>query len=133
MLMVRASAKPSPIHGLGLFADEKIKKGTITWKFDEDFDILFDPKDVASMQKEKKEFIIYYFYLSKKSNKYVLSIDDSRFTNHSTNNNLDDIEMLGEVEPCAVAKRDIEVGEELTVNYRVIDANDENSEAGYLN
>lgn len=44
MLNVKASVKPSPINGLGLFADEDIKKGTITWKYNPRFDISFDPK-----------------------------------------------------------------------------------------
>ena len=46
MLTVLASAKPSPIHGVGLFADEFIPKGTIMWRFDPTFDIFF-PKDEA--------------------------------------------------------------------------------------
>lgn len=30
MLTVKASARPSKIAGIGLFADEKIPKGTVT-------------------------------------------------------------------------------------------------------
>jgi uncharacterized protein len=124
MLTVKASAKPSAMHGIGLFADQKIKKGTITWKFDAKFDILFDPKEINLMPKIQKEFIMHFSYLSKKTNKYVFSIDDSRFTNHSANNNIDSIEMPGEPELCGVAKKDIAIGEELTVNYRLFDVED---------
>ena len=33
MLLVKTRLAPSPIAGIGLFADEDIKKGTVTWRF----------------------------------------------------------------------------------------------------
>jgi uncharacterized protein len=134
MLTVKASAKASPINGIGLFADEKIPKGTITWKFDSQFDIVFDPKDVAAMSKYKQDMINTYAYLSKESGKYVYSIDDSRFTNHSSKDpSVGTVALTGEVETCGIALRDIEIGEELTINYRLFDVHDENSGEAYLN
>jgi len=133
MLTVKAHAKPSPINGLGLFADEKIPKGTIIWKFDSQFDIIFDSKEVATMSKEKQDFLDRYAYVSKESGKLVCSIDDSRFTNHSAKNpSIGIIPMLGETEKCFCALRDIEIGEELIINYRLLDACDENGKDAYL-
>jgi len=132
MLTIRASAKPSPIHGIGLFADEKIKKGAIIWRYDGRFDITFDPDEVALMTEIEKDLITRYAYFSKRMHVYVLSLDSSRFINHSKNNNMDDIAIPGEAETCDVANRDIEIGEELTSNYREIDAIDEISDAKYL-
>ncbi len=134
MLMIKASAKPSVINGIGLFADEMIKKGTITWKFDPRFDILFDPQEVEKMNMDQQALIKRYSYLSKKLNKYVYSIDDSRFTNHSAKNfNVDSVEMLDDIELCGMANRNIEIGEEILVDYRQFDSHDENSEETYLN
>ena len=132
MLKVKASAKPSKIHGMGLFADERIPKGTTTWKFDPAFDVVYDPAEVEKMPEQKKESIDFYAYLSNKTGKYIYSPDDSRFTNHSKNNNIDNVEMAGEVELCGVANRDIEIGEELLVNYQKLDKYSSTSKEGYL-
>ncbi|TSC62723.1 MAG: nuclear protein SET [Parcubacteria group bacterium Gr01-1014_48] len=134
MLTIKASAKPSKIEGIGLFADEKILKGTVTWKFNPRFDILFDPEEVKQMPSELHEFIIRCAYLSTTTGKYVFSIDDSRFTNHSSvKNNINVVSFPGEPETLGVANRDIEKGEEILVNYRAFDAHDENSKEEYLN
>lgn len=75
MLTIKASARPSKIHGIGLFADEKILKGTVTWKFNSRFDILFEAKEIESMSFEQRNFILRYSFLSiKQPNKYVFSI-----------------------------------------------------------
>ena len=133
MLTVKASAKPSKIQGLGLFADEKIPKGTVTWKFNPRFDILFDPEEVKRMPSEHQELIDNYAYLSTMSGKYVYSIDDSRFANHSSkNNNVDARAFPGETEICGVSNRDIEKGEEILTNYRTFDAYDKNGKKEYL-
>ena len=134
MLTVKASVRPSKIEGMGLFANEKIPKGTVTWKFNSHFDILFDPDKVKQMPPEHRELIGRYAYLSTTTGKYVYSIDDSRFTNHSSvKNNIDVIPSPGEPETLGVANRDIEKGEEMLVNYRAFDAHDENSKEEYLN
>ncbi len=131
MLTIKASVKPSKIHGIGLFADEDIKKGTLIWKFDPRFDLLFEPKEVSLMPQIQKDFIVHYAYLSKATNKYVLSIDNGRFLNHSTNNNIDEID-IPEPEGGSIANRDIKAGEELNVDYRAFDANDAVSDEEYL-
>ena len=105
MLTVKASAKPSKIQGIGLFADEKILQGTTTWKFNPPFDILFDPEEVKQMSPEQRELIDKYASLSSITGKYVYSIDDSRFTNHSlVNNNIDAVAFPGEPEKRGIAK-----------------------------
>lgn len=133
MLTVKASVKPSKIHGIGVFADEKILKGTIAWKFDPRFDIYFDPAEVEKMPEGQREFVKKYAPLSTSSRKYIYSIDDSRFTNHSSvNNNTDVIEVPGEPEKVAVANKDIERGEEILVNYLDFDINSQNDKEMYL-
>ena len=132
MFLVKTLLKPSRIHGIGVFADQDIKKGTLVWRFDPQFDIIFDSKQMALMPEAKKNFIMGYGYLSKETNKYILSIDNARFLNHSASNNIDGIDIPGEPEGGDIANRDIKMREELTVDYRTFDANDQNSEANYL-
>lgn len=134
MLVVKTKIGQSKIEGIGLFADQFITKGTVTWKFDPKFDIYFDPGEVEEMSELKKDLITHYAYLSKKSGKYVYSIDNTRFANHSTNPNIAEDEKLsqGSVEICTIAMRDIQIGEEMTIDYRAIDVTDENGEDKYL-
>ena len=133
MLTVKASAKPRKINGIGLFADEEITKGTTTWKFNPRFDIVFDPEEVNQMPPKHRELIGRYASLSKITGKYIYSIDDSRFTNHSIHNNIDAVASPGEPELLGVANRDIGKGEEMLVNYRSFDAADAGSKEEYLN
>lgn len=133
MLTVKTKIQESGIDGIGLFANQFIPKGTITWRFDPKFDIYFDPMEVEKMTEPQRELILHFAYLSKKSGKYIYSIDDTRFTNHSSNPNIDNTKVLeGDIEVCGIAKKDIQIGEELTVDYRLIDSVDENSQEEYL-
>jgi uncharacterized protein len=133
MLVVKASAKPSRINGIGLFADEKISRGTVIWKYDPRFDISFSPDEVESMAPAQKELVLHYAYLSTKQHKHIYSIDDSRFTNHSSvNANEDAVLLPGDTETSCVANRDIEPGEEILINYRSFDADDVSSNEAYL-
>lgn len=133
MLLVKTKVAASVINGLGLFAAERISKRTVTWRFNPRFDIVFDPNEVAHLPELQRDLIEHFAYLSKKTGKYVYSIDNSRFTNHSVNPNIDNTQVLpGDSEVCGIAKRDIEIGEEMTVDYRLIDVHDENSNDEYL-
>ncbi|MBX4209513.1 SET domain-containing protein [Candidatus Parcubacteria bacterium] len=134
MLVVKTKIGQSRVEGIGLFADQFIPKGTITWKFDPRFDIYFDPSKVDKMPELQKDLMIHFAYLSKKSGKYVYSIDNTRFTNHSIDPNIAEDERLSknDEEICTVAIRDIQIGEEMTIDYRAIDAADEGSNEEYL-
>lgn len=134
MLIVKTKIGQSKVEGIGLFADQFIPKGTVTWKFNPKFDVYFDPSEVEKMSELQKDLIIHFAYLSKKSGKYVYSIDNTRFTNHSTNPNIAEDEKLsaGDAEICTVATRNIQIGEEMTIDYRAIDAVDETSNDEYL-
>lgn len=134
MLVVKTKIGQSKIEGIGLFADQFIPKGTVTWKFNSRFDIYFDPMEVEKMPEMQRVLIIHFAYLSKKSGKYVYSIDNTRFTNHSTSPNIVEDEKLSESdeEICTVAVKDIQMGEEITIDYRAIDAVDEISNDEYL-
>ena len=132
MLTIKTYLDKSDISGIGLFAEEFIKKGTITWKFDPIIDIYFTKKEYSLLPKNIKEFIDEYGSLSKISNKYILSIDNTRFTNHSSTPNLDTIKMENETELIAIANMDINIGEEMTINYKGFDKMSEKSNSDYL-
>lgn len=112
MLTVKTKLKSSEISGIGLFADEPIKKGAIVWKFNQTIDLLFSDSDIKKLSNSAKEQFLNYAFLDKYHKQYMLCGDDARFFNHSKQNNCND--GLNDI---TIAVRDIEVGEELTVNY----------------
>lgn len=112
--MVKTFLKYSDIHGLGCFAGEDIKKGTIVWRFDEGIDLVFTDEDLKKFPESYKEFLKIYAYSPKAENEktYILCSDHARHMNHSENPTLEETP-----EGLNVAARDIKTGEELTCNY----------------
>lgn len=133
MLKVKTIIKPSKIQGIGLFADQNISEGNIVWQFNPVFDLVFSTSQVVKMASPQKLLIQKYAFLSKVSGKYIYSADNCRFMNHSANNyNIVPVQDRSKTEFCAVANRDIKKGEELLIDYRQWDANDEKSKEKYL-
>jgi hypothetical protein len=111
MLRVKAYIAPSGIHGIGLFAGEPIKKGSVVWGFDPPVDQRFSPQDVKGMSPEMKTFLSRYAYSDRGT--LVLCGDHARFMNHSP-------EPTCGNDPSrqyTLALRDIAQGEELTDDY----------------
>lgn len=125
MLYVKTTIKNSPIHGTGLFADQKILKGTLVSKYEPGFDIFITVEKYESLPQVAKQFFDHYGYWSKELNGYVCSADNHRFTNHSTSPTVGTVGAKAGDDGEDIALRDIELGEEITVDYRVFDENPE--------
>ena len=132
MLLVKTYLSSSKIQGIGLFADEEINEGTITWRYRPGFDLSFTEEDVEHMPRILRDYFQKYASLSLKTGKYVLSGDDSRFINHSSNSNLEAFELDDDLELASRAKKDIDIGEELTIDYRSFDKDSLVSKKSYL-
>lgn len=111
MLRVKAKPKESKLEGIGLFAEEFIPAGTITWQYDADFDTAFDPETYDRLEENAKELFLKHSYFDYKLEKYILCSDNQRFINHSENPN---IKSTPEQD---VAIIDIQIGEELLCTY----------------
>ncbi|MDA0712979.1 MAG: SET domain-containing protein, partial [bacterium] len=88
MLLVKTSVGPSNISGLGLFADQFIEKGTIIWQLSEPLDLVLAKELVQNLPLLAKQTFLKHSYFSKKLEKYILSFDNDRFTNHSEDPNV---------------------------------------------
>lgn len=122
MYLVKTKLAPSALHGLGVFAEEFIPKGTVVWQFDPTLDHVFTEEEIASLPVMTQEYIRHHGYFSQHLGKQVMPFDNERFTNHSTNPTVgEDVTRKAELEPVSVALRDINPGEEITVDYRAIE------------
>lgn len=121
MYQFRVSVRKSPIEGNGVFSDEPIMAGSIVWKFDSDHDQVLSVVAYEQLEDRTKAEIRKIGYISPSSNQWVYppENDPARFTNHSeTLNNLTAIfDKDVSQEPFFKANKNIEAGEELTVNY----------------
>lgn len=120
MLLVKTKLAHSAIHGIGLFADEFIPKGTIIWKFNPVIDITLCLDQIEKLSEPSCEQIKKYTYRSMISGCYVLCGDDARFFNHSTEPNCYDV-CESQEQDLTIARRDIEKDEELTSDYSLFD------------
>lgn len=117
MLLVKTKIGPSTIHGIGLFADQYISKGTPVWEFTSGFDIECSVSDLDRLSEPARERFLHYCYLDPDTKKYVLCADDARFFNHSETPNI----ICPDQDGPDRATRDIQPGEELTYDYRTGD------------
>ncbi len=125
MYLTQVEVKNSPIHGKGVFTLQKIQKGDIVWKFDPAQDRTISTEAFNALDKSSRAVIGRVAYHSPEFDRYVYPPegDPSNFTNHDAqNNNLSakkDKKVSEEI--FFVANRKIEIGEELTVNYKEFD------------
>lgn len=120
MLLVRTRLGLSKIHGIGLFADEFIPKGTITWQFTDGFDLRLAESAVDLLSASAHDQVVKYAYFDERLRLYELCSDDARFFNHADDPNTASVESPtgGHLD---VATRDVENGDELTCDYRTFD------------
>jgi uncharacterized protein len=114
MMLVKTFIGPSPIHGIGVFAAEKIAKHTLVWEFTDGIDQEISKDAVRHMSRLTRQFLNTYAWING-SGAYVLCSDNGRYFNHADEPNtystsLDD-------NGKTAAARDVEAGEELTCDY----------------
>ncbi len=123
MLLIKTKIAPSKIDGIGLFADGFIPKGAYIWKFKKEFDMRVGKEYPDKLQEPAKSYFMRYAYQNPKTLNYVLCTDDARFFNHSNTPNTSCVKDPEDEDTANVAARDIQAGEELTIDYREFDAN----------
>lgn len=113
MLLVQTYLDKSPIHGLGVFAGEYIRKGAKIWRFVEGFDRCYTPKQFAKLPKPARDYLRLYGY--RVDGEILFTVDHDHYINHSENPNT---LLRGGY---TVAARNIPKGVEITNDYREFD------------
>ncbi len=115
MLNIKTTLGSSTIAGTGLFAAEFIPKGTVVWQFDPMIDQVYTEAQFQAVPPANKSFLKTYCFMY--MGKYYLCVDNARFFNHSDEPNCMSADFNENNLGHTVAKRDIQVGEELTDDY----------------
>ena len=103
--------KNSSIHGRGLFAREKIPKGTVIWKFNPKIDKTFRKVTPTVL---KKHYLFYNFaWFCKQKKFWVYETDRAKWINHSSKPNCSS-EKNWKITKTTKA---IKAGEEITEDY----------------
>ena len=114
MMRVATEVKQSGVcEGLGLFAKEHVKAGTVIWSFVEGFDVKVHVSKLDDLLFVQKLYVEKYFW--REGDYLYTSCDNSVFQNHSSNPN------SGTAGDDMVSLRDILPGEEILVNYSQFD------------
>ena len=111
MLYVKTYIDKSPIHGIGLFADQKILNGQLVWAM-HDLDMCIDKQYFEALPKTAQDFIHKHGDWDIELQKITMSFDNDKFINHSDTPNLDYSKSQR-----TYANKDIYPGEEITINY----------------
>ncbi len=119
MLLVKTYLDKSSIHGIGVFAEEAIPRGTVIWTMHPDIDLQLTADQVERLAFPARAQIEKYSYLDPVLKTFVLCGDDARFFNHAEDPNC--VDHPDERGGRTVAARDIAAGEELTCDYAKID------------
>ena len=117
MLMVETELRASPIHGIGVFLLEPVRKGQLIWRFDSRIDRVFSNAELDEMPEPLQRYLKTYSTLHKGLKLWVLCGDNGRHFNHSDAPNT---RSLGIAFGDDVAALDLEPGTELTSDYRTI-------------
>ena len=125
MLLIKTYLDKSPIHGIGVFPAEFIRKGILTWEFNPLIDVILTPEQRKTLPEITRKFVDYIgIPYPFRTDNYCLSLENYQYMNHS--NDPDTGTGSGKVDD--VAQRDIPKGTELTVDYHQedhrIDASD---------
>lgn len=114
MMLVPTYLAPSRHHGIGIFSQNYIPKGTVVWRLSPGFDQIFTPQDLESLAPHQRDSILFYCYRSEELGGIVLCCDNARHFNFAPNPNCGGGDDPGQVASVTIALRDIQPGEELT-------------------
>jgi hypothetical protein len=115
MFFIRTSLRPSPIHGIGVFAEEPVRQGQLVWQFDPRVDLRIPVSELSAFPPAVQEHIRVHAYVEMDAGRKVMILcaDHAQYVNHASPPNLSD-SPDGTTETAA---RDIALGEELTCDY----------------
>ncbi len=114
MLTVNHVIRPSPIHGLGVFTCENVRKGQLLWRFDWRIDRELTLADLHGLPAHTVDRVLQHAEFIEARQVFVLASDGDYYMNHADEPSLIDDGTL------MFAARDLSAGAELTCDYRIV-------------
>lgn len=130
MIHIKYALKASGLHGIGLFADQRIRKGKIVYTASPSLDLNITQEQFDLLHQKEKDEILWWGFFDGPSQMWHVDFDVSKFINHSYDAALTQNSDFDEA--YLVATRDIEMGEELTQNYLEFESSEDLLRRGIL-
>lgn len=115
MIHIKYKLNTSDKHGIGLFADEDIKKGQLIYTASPLLDVNITQAQFDSLSDKEKEEIRWWGFKIEDEGVWHVDFDVSKFINHSYEATV--TQDAGHKDAYLIATRDVKKGEELTQNY----------------
>jgi hypothetical protein len=115
MVHIRYKLDKSNIHGIGVFADQDIRKGDIIFTASPILDVNINQDQFNSLEESEKQEVKYWGFWIESEKVWHVDFDHIHFINHSFDANT--TQDFSHPEAHLIALRDIKKGEELTQNY----------------
>ena len=131
MIHIKYRLDKSVLHGIGLFADEDIKKGTLIYTASPLLDLNISEEQFSKLNENEKQEILWWGFFDKPSKKWHVDFDVSKFINHSFNANV--TQDASHFEAYLTASLNIKKGDELTQNYLEFESEEDLKRRGIIN
>lgn len=115
MVHIKYKLDKSAIHGIGVFADQDIKKGEVIFTASPVLDVNITQDQFNSLEEAEKQEVRYWGFWVESEKVWHVDFDHIHFINHSFEANT--TQDFSHSEAYLIASRDIKRGEELTQNY----------------
>jgi len=115
MIHIKYKLDKSQKHGIGLFADQDIPKGSVVYTASPLLDLNITQEQFESLSEPEKQEMRWWGFWDEPNNVWHVDFDVSKFINHSKDGTLTQDESRTDAH--LIATRNIKVGEELTQNY----------------
>ncbi len=115
MLHVKYKLKKSTLHGMGLFADEVIKPGTLIYTASPMLDVNITAAQFDRLHESERAEIRYWGFWAEDTQVWHVDFDASKFINHSFEPTI--TQHPDYKDTYLIAMREINFGDELTQNY----------------
>ena len=113
MLLVKTHMGYSPIHGIGVFAEEALPKGTPVWRYEPTVDHRFGQAHIAMFPKIFQDYVQHHALPLPTIPDTLLCGDNARYINQQ------DVPTLVPQGDEWVANVDIQADDELTLDYDI--------------
>lgn len=115
MMHIKYKLNNSIHHGIGLFADQDLKKGQLVYTASPLLDVNITEETFDSLTETEKEEVRYWGFKIIDSNLWHVDFDVSKFINHSDDPTITQDKKYKDAH--LVTTRSVKRGEELTQNY----------------